>query len=167
MSGPVSSLPTALASFLAGKGISAHVTRATEDAATAEDAARLLGVHVSDIVKTMVLTDGVRYVAAVVPGGRRLDRRKVAQALGTGKLRFASADGVNDHTGYPPGGVAPFAFADAAMRVVVDSSLVQRPGREVVAGGGRAELLIRISVDDLVRHNEATVSSIAQDGKAG
>jgi prolyl-tRNA editing enzyme YbaK/EbsC (Cys-tRNA(Pro) deacylase) len=114
------------------------------------------------IVKTMVLTDGARVVAAIVPGDRRLDRKKVARAVGSGTLRFASAAEVAEHTGYPPGGVAPLAFA-GPVTVVVDESLMAAPGREVVAGGGRPELLVRVAVAELIRHNQAVVAAIARD----
>jgi Cys-tRNA(Pro) deacylase len=155
-------LPEHLAEFIARNRIDVEVVNTEEAAATAGDVARILGVHVSDIVKTMVLTDGARYVASIVPGDKRLDRKKVARAIGSGSLRFASAREVVEYTGYPPGGVAPFGFA-TPVTVVVDESLSRGPGREVVAGGGRPELLVRISVVDLIQHTQALVAPIAQD----
>lgn len=157
-------LPERLATFLAANGIAAELVVTAEDAPTAQDAARLLGVHVSDIVKTMVLTDGTRAVAAIVAGDARLDRKKVARAVGLASLRFATAAEVLEHTGYPPGGVAPFAFA-LPVAAVVDAALMQPPDRIVVAGGGRPELLLRVAVADLVRHNQAIVAAIGQDPK--
>lgn len=157
-------LPEPLAAFIARHCIEVEVVKTEEAAATADAAARLLGVHVSAIVKTMVLTDGTRCVAAIVPGDRRLDRKKVAQAIGSGTLRFALAAEVVAHTGYPPGGVAPFGFI-GPVTVVVDESLSQAPRREVVAGGGRPELLVRVSVADLILHNKAVVAPIARDDK--
>lgn len=154
-------LPDRLAAFIARNAIAVEVVQTDEAAATADDAARLLGVQVSDIVKTMLLTDGTRCVAAIVPGDQRLDRKKVAQVIGSGTLRFASAAEVVEHAGYPPGGVAPFGFV-AALTVVVDASLARTPDREVVAGGGRPELLIRVAVTDLIRHNQTVVAAIVQ-----
>ncbi len=157
-------LPERLARFIARHRVALQVVNTGEAAPTADIAARILGVPVSDIVKTMVLTDGARIVAAIVAGDRRLDRKKVAQAIGSGALRFASAPEVVEHTGYPPGGVAPFGFAEP-VTVVVDESLSRSRGREVVAGGGRPELLLRISVAELVEHAGAVVAPIAQDDK--
>ena len=157
-------LPEHLATFMALHRIAAQVTQTGEAAATADAAARLLGFAVSDNVKTMVLTDGTRFVASIVPGDKRLDRRKVAQTIGSGTLRFASAAEVAERTGYPAGGVAPFGFV-SELTVIVDASLAQTAEREVVAGGGRPELLMRVSVADLIRHNSATVASIVQDEK--
>jgi Cys-tRNA(Pro) deacylase len=155
-------LPEPLAAFIARRGLAVHAVRADAAAATAEAAARLLGVEVAAIVKTMVLTDGRRTVAAIVPGDRRLDRAKVAAAIGAGRLRFASAAEVLEQTGYPPGGVAPFGFA-GAVTVVVDAALARTPERRVVAGGGRPELLIEVRVADLIGAHAAQVAPIAQD----
>jgi Cys-tRNA(Pro) deacylase len=155
-------LPESLAAFIARHGIAVQAVRTDEAAATAEAAARLLGVEVADIVKTMVLTDGWHTVAAIVPGDRRLDRGKVTHAVGAGRLRFASAAEVLERTGYPPGGVAPFGFT-GAVTVVVDAALARTPERRVVAGGGRPELLLEVRVVDLIDPHGALVASITQD----
>jgi Cys-tRNA(Pro)/Cys-tRNA(Cys) deacylase len=152
-------LPERLAAFIADHRIAVQVETTGEAAPTAVDAARILGVTVSAIVKTMVLTDGECCVAAIVAGDERLDRRKVAGAVGAGTLRFAKADEVISATGYPPGGVAPFGFA-GAVTVVVDAALAREPEREIIAGGGRPELLLRLTVRDLLRATQATVASI-------
>ena len=155
-------LPERLAAFVERDRVAVEVLTTGEAAHTAEDAARILGLPVAAIVKTMVLTDGRRAVAAIVPGDRRLDRRKVAAAAGMPALRFATADQVLEFTGYPPGGVAPFAFS-GAVTVVIDASLASDVDREVVAGGGRPELLLRVAVGDLIRHAGAVVAPIMRD----
>lgn len=152
-------LPERLAAFIARDRIAVEVLTTGEAAHTAEAAARILDLPVAAIVKTMVLTDGTRCVAAIVPGDRRLDRRKVASAAGSAALRFATAEEVVVWTGYPPGGVAPFAFS-GDVQVVIDDSLARDPEREVVAGGGRPELLLRVAVGDLIRHAGAVVAPI-------
>jgi Cys-tRNA(Pro) deacylase len=152
-------LPEHLARCIADKELDVAVVGEGAAAATAEIAARLLGVPLASIVKTMVLTDGHRYVAAIVPGDRRLDRKQVAAALGFAKLRFASAAEVLAQTGFPAGGVAPLGFAHPTP-VVVDESL----SGWVIGGGGREDLLIRIAVDDIVRVHGARRAAICQSG---
>jgi Cys-tRNA(Pro)/Cys-tRNA(Cys) deacylase len=154
-------LPAWLRASIERDRIAVEVVSHAEAAHTAEAAARILRVSVSDIVKTLVLTDGAGcWVAAIVPGDRRVDRAKVAASVGAKRLRFASAEEVLAHTGYPAGGVAPLAFANP-LSVVVDASLTTPVDRTVVAGGGRPELLIRIAVRTIVDHNGAQVSTIA------
>ena len=156
-------LPDRLARFIALRGIDAHIAASGNAAPTAEAAALLLDVPLSSIVKTMVLTDGTRFVAAILPGNRRLDRSRAAAALGTGPLRFARPADVLEQTGFPAGGVAPLGFAHE-LAVVVDSSMSQNAvDGNVIAGGGREDSLIRVAVADLIRHNDARVAPICQD----
>jgi len=161
---PLAALPERLRTAIARNGICVGVVSQSEAAHTAEAAARILGVPVSDIVKTLVLTDGAgRWVAAIVPGDRRLDRAKLAALVGARKLRFASGDEVLEHTGWPPGGVAPLGFA-SEVAAVVDASLATPADRTVIAGGGRPELLIRIAVRAVIDHHRATVAIITEPG---
>jgi len=155
----VDPLPRTLRELVDRERLDVRLVSAGEAAHTAEDAARILGVPVADIVKTMVLTDGRQAVAAVVPGDRRVDRARVAARAGTPKLRFATSEEVLAHTGYPAGGVAPLAFP-RLLPMVVDASLAEPPDRVVIAGGGRPELLIRVAVATIVRSNGAVVADI-------
>ena len=150
-------LPERLARCIADRHIDVAVVGQGAAAVTAEIAARLLGVPLASIVKTMVLTDGTRFVAAILPGDRRLDRKRVAAVLETGSLRFATAAEVLAQTGFPAGGVAPLGFAHPTA-VVVDDSL----SGQVIGGGGREDLLIRIAVDDIVRVHGARRAAICQ-----
>ena len=152
-----SGLPERLALCIADAGIDATIVGQGAAAATAETAARILGVPLSAIVKTMVLTDGTHFVAAILPGDRRLDRKRVAAALDIKSLRFASSAEVLEQTGYPAGGVAPLGFGRPTT-VVVDDTL----SGWAIGGGGREDLLIRIAVDDIVRVNSARRAAICQ-----
>jgi len=157
----LAALPASLRAAVERDRIALEIVSQAQEAHTAEAAARILGVPVSDIVKTLVLTDGTgQWVAAIVPGDRRVDRARVATSVGAKRLRFASADEVLAHTGYPAGGVAPLAFAHP-LAVVVDASLATPEGRTVIAGGGRPELLVRIAVRIIVEHNGAQVAAIS------
>ncbi|MEO6746080.1 MAG: YbaK/EbsC family protein [Caldimonas sp.] len=150
-------LPERLARCIADAGIDVAIVGHGAAAATAESAARILGVPLSAIVKTMVLTDGTRFVAAILPGDRRLDRKRVAAALDVKSLRFASSAEVLEQTGYPAGGVAPLGFARPTT-VVVDDTL----SGWAIGGGGREDLLIRVALDDIVRVNSARRAAICQ-----
>jgi len=159
-------LPEPLRAAIARDRIPVEVVAHVEAAHTAEAAARILGVAVADIVKTLVLTDGAdRWVAAIVPGDRRVDRARVAAMVDAKRLRFATADEVLAQTGYPAGGVAPLAFAKP-LTVVVDASLTAPVDRSVIAGGGRPELLVRLAVRTIVEHNGAQVGAITDAATA-
>ena len=154
---PDAALPARLARCIEDERIDAAIVGQGAAAMTAESAARILGVPLSAIIKTMVLTDGTRFLAAILPGDRRLDRKRLASFFGTGSLRFATPAEVLEQTGYPAGGVAPLGFAQP-MAVVVDDAL----NGWVIGGGGREDLLIRVAIDDIVRVNRASREPICQ-----
>ena len=155
-----------LRDFMDRHAVAGDVVAAPASAPTAQAAADLMGVPLACIAKTMLLTDGRRYVAAVLPGDRHLDRRKVAQVCGLSTLRLATSNEVREQTGFPPGGVAPIGFM-RPMRVVVEQGLVEPGGEPLLAGGGREDLLLRITAAEIISLNEARVADICKEGRDG
>jgi prolyl-tRNA editing enzyme YbaK/EbsC (Cys-tRNA(Pro) deacylase) len=107
---------------------------------TAEDAARAIGCDVAQIVKSLVFdlvhADEVRPVMALVSGSNRLDEAKLVAAAGADGTRRADADRVREITGFPIGGVPPFAHP-APVRTFVDRDLLGlAPTALVDATGG-------------------------------
>lgn len=89
---------------------------------TAELAAAKIGCAVGQIAKSMLFKgkDGV-FRLIVCPGDRRVDNRKLKQALGV-NARMATAEETEAMTGFRPGAVCPFGiegiaiFADDGLR---------------------------------------------------
>jgi prolyl-tRNA editing enzyme YbaK/EbsC (Cys-tRNA(Pro) deacylase) len=125
-----------VASYLRGAGAEARIEEFETPTPTAEDAARAAGCGLAQIVKSLVFDCDGRAVLVMVPGDRRADREKVAAAVGAGKARVAGAELVEQATGYPPGGVAPFALR-AVDRVLIDSRLLGSGTLWVGAGSER------------------------------
>lgn len=145
--------------FIKENGIQAEILTASGKAPTTQDAARLLGLDESDIVKTIVLADKWEgRVIAIAPGDRRLDIKAISRLSGVRAPRFAESNLVQAVTGYPAGGVAPIGFPKIAP-VLVDATLAERE-RPVIGGGGQPHLLLRINVADIIRMNQATVAAI-------
>lgn len=117
-------------------GAEARVEEFASGTPTAEDAANAVGCDLSQIVKSVVFDCDGRAVLVMVPGDRRADREKVAAAVGAGKARVAGAERVEQATGYPPGGVAPFALR-AVDRVLIDTRLLASSTLWVGAGSER------------------------------
>jgi len=66
----------------------------------------------------------------VLPEDRPLDLRSLAEALGTRRLSFASAERLRERLGVASGSVSPFAVVndpDRRVRVVLDRSLLSHP----------------------------------------
>src|SRR6476659_11195205 len=75
---------------------------------TAQAAARAVGCDLGQIVKSLVFKCDGKPVLVMVPGDRRADSRKIAQAAGARNARIAGPDEVMQVTGFEPGAVAPF-----------------------------------------------------------
>ena len=146
--------------FIEAHNLDAEIISTPDGVPTVETAATALGVDVDQIVKTLVFVDSRdRLVIAIACGIGKVDRRKLANAAGTSKLKLASSDQVIESTGYPPGGVAPIDLPEDTI-VIVDENVAAQP---VVYGGSGTDLhMMRIRTEDIIRLNGATIGDILQ-----
>ncbi len=94
------------------------------DTSTSELAAQAVGVTVGQIAKTLCfLGDGQPFLVVTV-GDRKIDTKKLGKQVGAKKVRFADAQTAYEATGFPPGGVCPFALK-SAVPVYLDDSLFE------------------------------------------
>jgi Ala-tRNA(Pro) deacylase len=75
---------------------------------TSQEAAAVRGVALSSGAKALLCKVDDRFVLFVLPGDRKLDGKRVRQALGIRALRFATPQELQELTGLPPGAVPPF-----------------------------------------------------------
>jgi len=126
-------------------GIS-HRLVEVENARTAEDAARSLGVPVERIAKTVIVITDRGPLALFLRGPHRVDFEAVKRILGLKKLRMASPDEVERITGYRVGGVPPLI---EGVETIVEESLAGEAS-EIFCGGGDERTLIAIRPRELV-----------------
>jgi Cys-tRNA(Pro) deacylase len=122
-----------------------------------EEAASLLGLQPSDIVKTLVVkrSDGT-FVFALVPGGRKISWPKLRGLLGVNKLQLPDASVALAATGYERGTITPFG-STTAWPVVADATI---PGRRVSMGAGAHGYSLFVDADALIAAFDATVADI-------
>jgi Cys-tRNA(Pro) deacylase len=137
-----------VAAFLREAGVEARVEEFAEGTPTAEDAARAVGCALAQIVKSLVFDCDGRAIVVLVPGDRRADRRKIAEAAGCRAAKIARADRVREATGFAPGAVAPFPLPRVES-VLVDRSLLRH--RVVWIGAGSERHMAAVAPPDLVR----------------
>ena len=89
------------------------------------------------------------YALVVLPGDRKLDFKRVAQALGLKKATLASPDEAMATTGCVIGAIPPFTD-DAALRLVVDPALVEQFD-EIAFNAGRLDRSIVLDTADYFR----------------
>ena len=151
----VTRVATAAAEF----GLSIAPRRFPEGTKTAADAAAAIGVHVGQIVKSLIFAVDGEVVLAYVSGSNQLDEKKLAHAAGGSSCARVDADTVYETTGFPIGGVPPFALL-RPIRVFCDQDLLQFD--EVWAAAGTWHDVFAISPADLVRVGQAAVVDIAR-----
>ena len=121
------------------------------------EAAALLGIPPSGIVKTLVVkrSDGT-YLFALVPGGRAISWPKLRAVVGVNKLRLPEAELAFEATGFVRGTITPIG-STTDWPVVADESIV---GRRVAMGAGAHGYSLFVDADELIRAYGATVADI-------
>ena len=149
-----------VADVLRRAGVEARIEEFPQGTPTAEAAAEAAGCGLGQIVKSLVFEAGGRFLLAMIPGDRRADRRKVAEAAAVRRARVASAEEVQDATGFAPGAVAPFPLP-GVDRLLIDRRLLTQ---EILwIGAGSEQHLAAISPPDLVRLTRAETGDLVED----
>jgi prolyl-tRNA editing enzyme YbaK/EbsC (Cys-tRNA(Pro) deacylase) len=144
----------------ADAGLRIEVRRFPEGTRTAEDAARAIGCHVAQIVKSLVFVCDGQPVVALVSGVDRLDPERLGAALSAAVVRRADGDEVRRATGFPIGGVPPFGHTEQ-LQVLIDEHLFARD--EVWAAAGLPDAVFRSTPAELAGASGARRATLAAD----
>ena len=141
-----------VAAVLRGAAVDARIEQFIEGAATARDAARVIGCELSQIVKSLVFVCDGAFVLALVPGDQRANEGAIGAAAGAESVRVATAEEVMFATGFAPGGVAPFPLR-AVTRTLMDGAFLQH--QVVWIGAGTDEYMASLAPSELQRLTSA------------
>jgi Cys-tRNA(Pro) deacylase len=127
-------------------------------AGSLEEAAGLLGVSPSSIVKTLVVKrhDGT-FLFALVPGDRQISWPKLRAAVGVNKLKLPEASVALETTGYARGTITPLGSA-TVWPVYADSRIAGR----IALGAGEAGLSAFVDAAALIAGLGATVADLTE-----
>lgn len=130
---------------------------------TIDDAREKVPHLTRNLLKTIVFrikSDG--WVLASVDGARRIDYRKLAEALGVSRraLRSISPEEVASELGFQVGGVGPFPVRDD-VSVIVDTAVTGNGG--VFCGSGRNTRTVEIDLAALITLTGARVCPISRN----
>ena len=145
----------------AAQGLTIEPRSFPEGTKTAADAAAAIGVHVGQIVKSLVFVVDATPLMVLVSGDRRLDEAKLASLRGGAAVSRADADAVRAATGFPIGGVPPLGHT-TRLDVYVDADLLRWD--EVWAAAGTWTDVFPIAPAELVRVSGGTVVDVATSG---
>jgi len=123
-----------------------------------EEAASILGIPASGIVKTLVVKrhDG-SYLFALVPGDRQISWAKLRAVVGVNKLRLPEAHLALEATGFERGTITPLG-SSTAWPVFADARIV---GARIAMGAGEHGMSAYVDADELIAGFEATVADIS------
>lgn len=133
---------------------------------TAEDAARAIGCHVDEIVKSLVVTTTHTHTPILIlaSGVNQVDLAKSAQQLAEidsnfsdETLQMADAKFVKEITGFAVGGVAPVGHKEL-MITLIDADLMDKNTLWAAAGDPRT--VFNISPDNLLHITQGHVVDI-------
>lgn len=133
-----------------------------ENTSTAPLAAQALGVEVGQIAKTLLFKpkanseDNKKGVIVVTSGDVKVDTKKLKELVGF-KTKFANGDEAQAITGYPPGGVCPFALP-RDIPVYIDESMKRFP--VVYAAGGTANSAVPITFEQLLSSTDGQACNV-------
>ncbi len=127
-------------------------------ASSLEDAAAMLGVHPSVVVKTLVVkrSDGT-FLFALVPGDRQISWPKLRALVGVNKLQLPDAALALEATGYERGTITPFG-STTAWPVYADERIA---GQRIAMGAGEHGYSAWVDADDLIGGFGATVADLS------
>lgn len=124
-----------------------------------EEAAGLLGLHPSEIVKTLVVKrSDDTYLFALIPGDRSISWPKLRALVGVNKLQLPDPQRALEATGYERGTIVPIG-STTDWPVYADAAIA---GRRVAMGAGAHGYSLFVDADDLIAAYGATVADISQ-----
>jgi len=145
--------------FLAENNVWYNLIAKPETVHTA-DASRQTGIPLSAITKNLVCKDeNGTYALLVIPGDRRVNLRRAADALSRGNVRLVAFEEAESVSGYPPGGT-PSIHHKTKLTVVLDKSLQDR--ETIFCGGGTRDKLLELKTKDVIRLENPLIADISQ-----
>ncbi|PIN86607.1 hypothetical protein COV19_03760 [Candidatus Woesearchaeota archaeon CG10_big_fil_rev_8_21_14_0_10_44_13] len=139
---------TRVTELLDSKGIKYRLLSHDKEVFTCEEAAKIRGVVLEEMVKCILLIDkDNKYVLAALLADKKLDPRKAAESAGTKRLSFATKEQIKEVLGYTMGAVPPFVF-DADVKVVFDDEVIKKERISISSGDTRSGL--ELSPKDLI-----------------
>jgi Cys-tRNA(Pro) deacylase len=149
--------------FLLEAGVAHEMLQLPGFARTALQAARLLGVPTSEVVKSLLfLLDGAPTLV-LVPGDAEADLDRLCAAAGCRKAVLARGQEVLETTGYRVGAVPPCGLA-GEFPVIADPTVFAPP--VVYCGGGATTTMLKIRSDDLRELAKPQLAQIAERAPA-
>ena len=135
---------------LEAQGVRYEVLSFPDTIHSAVGVAAYYGLPLAQVYKTLVvvLSQG-KPALVLIAGGREIQLKQLAQALGEQKLRMATKKEAEAWTGLEIGGISALALFHRGFPVYIDRAAAALD--EIIVSAGRRGMDIRLTVSDLVR----------------
>lgn len=140
--------------FLAENNLPIQPVKSAKPTATAKEAAKVHGVPVSNIVKSLVVKADSEFFVCLCPGDKRLDFEKLKKLLGKKDVRMANADEVKKVSGHSIGGVPPFGHLRPLKTIILEGFDPKKP---LWAAAGAGDTNFQITLSELKKIVAAVV----------
>lgn len=124
---------------------------------SSKDVEELIGVDLDSVFKTIVMTDGKNFFAAIVPGPSKVNLEKVGEVFNTKNLRLAKAKELKQNLHLAPGEVTPFILK---IPIAVDKKIFEK--EKIHFGSGDIHFGIEIYSKDLLKCINAKIENISE-----
>ncbi|WP_274374061.1 YbaK/EbsC family protein [Aminithiophilus ramosus] len=141
------------------RGYAGTVLRSEATIFTVDDAARAIGAHPEEILKTIVLVADGKPLLALMRGPNRIHTGKVKRFLGARKVSMASPEVVYGLSGFRIGGVAPVGYPQE-LPALLDEDLFLHD--TVWAAAGTDHAFFPVAPVELQRLTGGEVADIRQ-----
>ena len=99
-----------------------------------EQAAEERGLEPEQIVRSLIFRcEGLEYVMILMPGPMKVSWLKLRRYLGVSRITTATAEQVQELTGYEPGAVSSFGLP-STLRILADRSILVQSTISIGAG---------------------------------
>lgn len=145
-----------LFAYMQQHGIEGDILHLETPTPTVEIAARVVGAHPDQIVKSILFLVNDQPVLAITCGMAPIDRRAIADLyqVSRKRVKLAPAQAVLDFAGYEVGAMPPFGHLQP-LPTLLDRRVLEQD--QVYAGGGDENALVRLSPASIERHAHARV----------
>ena len=148
----------------AARGLDIEI-RERPAARSLHEAAALLGLDPSSIVKTLVVKRpstgsgaSADFLFALIPGGRKISWPRLRALVGVNRLKLPDPDVALAVTGYERGTIVPIG-STTDWPIYADESIV---GQRIAMGAGAHGYSLFVEADDLIAAYGAIVADISQ-----
>ncbi len=148
----------ALEDYLKRQGVQYRILEKPSTVHTA-DASKVTGVPLERITKSLVFKADGQPVLGVIPGDKKVDMMKLAEAVGAKKVTLVPFEEAEKFSGYPPGGTPPVHHVNI-VKVVFDRELMRFD--TIYGGGGSRDKLIELGIQDALKLSDGIVADISK-----